>query len=269
MIPIHLVDVWGFFIEVDATMLPVDILAFLFAAAFVAGFLDTLAGGGGLIVLPALIMSGIPPLMALGTNKLQGTMGTATATIMMLRSRAVSWHNVKKPMLLAFTGSVAGTIAVQFVNTELLVFVIPLVLLLIAIYFILSPLLVTNRKTPRLSKDRYEKLVVPAIGWYDGMFGPGTGSFFALAGVSLRAKDLISATAVAKTLNFATNIGSLCIFLLVGKVMWTAGIIMMAGQVAGAWVGSKCLLQINPTLLRLIVVVMCLAMLSKYALSAG
>lgn len=250
-------------------MLTVEALAFLFGAAFVAGFLDTLAGGGGLIALPALIMSGIPPLIALGTNKLQGTMGTATATLMMLRSRAVRWEDVRKPMLYAFIGSVAGTIAVQFIDTELLVFVIPLVLLLIAIYFILSPLLVSKQTTPLLKKKSYEKWVVPAIGWYDGMFGPGTGSFFALAGVSLRAKDLISATAAAKTYNFATNIGSLIIFLAVGKVMWGAGAVMMAGQVAGAWVGSRFLLKINPALLRLVVVAMCLAMLTRYGFSLG
>lgn len=253
----------------ELASLTMDVLVFLFFAAFIASFIDTLAGGGGLIVLPALIMSGIPPLLALGTNKLQGTMGTATATLMMLRSRKVCWKDVRKPMLFAFLGSVAGTIAVQFVNTEVLVLVIPLVLLLIAIYFILSPFMASKRKEPRLSREKYQRMIVPLIGWYDGMFGPGAGSFFALAGVSLRAKGLIDATAVAKTLNFATNIGSLCIFLLVGKVMWSVGLIMMVGQVGGAWAGSKCLLKVNPTVLRSVVVVMCLAMLCKYALSMG
>lgn len=253
----------------ETALLSVDLLIFLFMAAFIAGVIDTLAGGGGLIVLPALIMSGIPPLAALGTNKLQGTMGTATATLMMLRSRAVQWREVRLPMLYAFIGSVAGTIAVQFVDTEVLVFVIPLVLLLIVIYFILSPFFASKHPEPRLSKKKFETGVVPLIGWYDGMFGPGTGSFFALAGVSLRAQNLIESTARAKTLNFATNIGSLCIFLLVGKVMWSVGLIMMAGQFAGAWVGSKCLLTINPNVLRLVVVTMCLAMLCKYAFNLG
>jgi uncharacterized membrane protein YfcA len=196
-------------------------------------------------------------------------MGTATASLMMLRSRSVRWQDIRLPMLLAFVGSVAGTIAVQFINTEILVFVIPLVLLLIAIYFVLSPLFASKHSEPRLSKVKYQRMVVPLIGWYDGMFGPGTGSFFALAGVSLQAKGLIEATAVAKTLNFATNFGSLCIFLMVGKVMWSAGFVMMIGQVVGAWAGSKCLLRINPALLRLVVVVMCVAMLCKYAVSMG
>ncbi len=247
----------------------VELLSFLFAAAFIAGFIDTLAGGGGLIALPALMMSGIPPLFALGTNKLQGTMGTATATYMMLTKRRVRWDDVKFLMLSAFIGAALGTLAVQFIKSELLSLVIPAVLLLIGIYFILAPRPVEGITKPRLSKGRYQKIIVPSIGWYDGMFGPGTGSFFALAGVSLRGHGLIDATAVAKTLNFSTNIASLMVFLLAGKVVWLLGILMMVGQFMGAWSGSHCLFRIDPSYLRLIVVIMCLGMLMKYILSSG
>ena len=246
-----------------------ELLTFLFFAAFVAGFLDTLAGGGGLIALPALMMCGIPPLSALGTNKLQGTMGTATATYMMLKNKKVRWNDVKFLMLSAFIGAVLGTIAVQFVNIEFLTLVIPVVLLLIAVYFLLSPLPQEGLTDPRMSKGKYQKVIVPSIGWYDGMFGPGAGSFFALAGVSLRGHGLIDATAVAKTLNFSTNIASLMVFLLAGKVVWLVGLLMMIGQFVGAWGGAQCLFRINPKYLRLIVVAMCLGMLTKYAFSMG
>lgn len=246
-----------------------ELLVFLFLVAFVAGFIDTLAGGGGLIVLPALMMSGIPPLFALGTNKLQGTMGTATATFMMLKNRRVSWNDIKFLMLSAFIGAVLGTIVVQFIKTELLSFVIPAVLLLIAIYFLVAPHAGYEKSEPRISQGKYLKIIVPLIGWYDGMFGPGTGSFFALAGVSLRGLSLIDATAVAKTLNFSTNIASLMVFLLSGKAVWMVGLLMMGGQFAGAWGGSHCLFRIQPQYLRLIVVVMCLGMLTKYAFSTG
>jgi hypothetical protein len=101
------------------------------------------------------------------------------------------------------------------------------------------------------------------------MFGPGTGSFFALSGVSLRGQGLIDATAVAKALNFATNIASLIIFISAGKVVWLAGFTMMGGQFIGAMCGSLCLLRINPKYLRYLVVAMCLAMLTKYAVSSG
>ena len=246
-----------------------EVLSFLFLAAFIAGFLDTLAGGGGLIALPALIVSGIPPLAALGTNKLQGATGTATATFIMLRTKRVRWEEVKHLMLFAFIGALLGTVAVQFVDTEILHFVIPAVLLCIAVFFVLSPIPYKTPGRPRLSSSAYKKFVVPTIGWYDGMFGPGTGSFFVLAGVSLRGHGLIDSTAVAKTLNFSTNIASLIIFLMAGKVVWIAGIVMMVGQFLGAWGGSLCLFRINPKYLRGIVVIMCCGMLGKYASSLG
>lgn len=248
---------------------PLEILAFLFLAAVTAGFLDTLAGGGGLIALPALIVSGLPPLAALGTNKLQGSMGTATATFFMLRTRKVCWEDVKHLMLFAFIGALLGTVAVQFIDTEVLHFVIPAVLLCIAVYFVASPIPCSTPVRPRLSISTYKKFIVPVIGWYDGMFGPGTGSFFVLAGISLRGHGLIDSTAIAKTLNFSTNIASLIIFLLAGKVVWIAGIVMMAGQFLGAWGGSLCLFRINPQYLRVIVVVMCCGMLGKYISTMG
>lgn len=247
----------------------VELLAFLFLASCVAGFIDTLAGGGGLIVLPALVLSGMPPLLALGTNKLQGTVGTATATYLMLRNRKVCWAEVKYLMLSAFIGAALGTVAVQFINTEFLTIVIPSVLLFIALYFLIAPQFSQADRRPRLSEGKFQRVVVPAIGWYDGMFGPGTGSFFAFAGVSFRGQGLIEATAIAKTLNFSTNIASLLVFLVAGKVVWSVGAIMMFGQFLGAWCGSNCLFRIHPGSLRLVVVVMCLAMLGKYLNSMG
>jgi len=241
----------------------VEILTFLFCIAAVAGLLDTLAGGGGLIVLPALILAGIAPHYALGTNKLQGSMGTATATFMMFRKRRVQPQEVRRLMLAAFLGSTMGTIAVQFINTRVLSFVIPLVLVCIAIYFLVAPQPIQGGKQV-VSAERYQRFVVPVIGCYDGMFGPGTGSFFALAGVSLRGLGLIDATAVAKTLNFATNIASLFVFLLAGKIIWIVGLLMMVGQMIGAWAGSHVLFAINPRYLRLLVVAMCTGMLLRY-----
>lgn len=244
-----------------------EVLALLFFVALVAGFVDTLAGGGGLIVLPALLMAGLPPLAALGTNKLQGSFGTATASWMMLRSGRVSWPDVRLLMLVAFVGSVGGSVAVQFIEVGVLRFVIPVVLLGTALYFLLSP---GGSGTRVVSGGRlrfFGWVAVPGIGWYDGMFGPGTGSFFSLAGVSLRGQDLVQATAVAKTLNFATNLASLLVFLFAGKVVWLVGLVMIGGQLVGAWLGSHCLVRIRPRVLRGLVVAMCFAMLWRYGSS--
>jgi len=247
----------------------IELLSTLFLVAVVAGLLDTLAGGGGLISIPALILSGVPPLSALGTNKLQGSMGTATATYMMLKNKRIKWDSVKYLMLTAFIGAVFGTIAVQFINTKVLTFVIPIVLLFIAIYFLITPKVTENQGKSKLSSRKYKNIVIPFIGYYDGMFGPGTGSFFALSGVSCRGHDLITSTAVAKSLNFSTNIASLIVFLIAGHIVWVIGILMMLGQALGAWLGSHCLFKINPAYLRGIVVIMCIGMLIKYADSMG
>lgn len=245
-----------------------ETLAILFLAALVAAFIDTLAGGGGLITIPALIVSGVPAHVALGTNKLQSSIGSGTATMMMFKKGRVSWQSVKFMMLAAFLGSLAGTVAVQFIAAGMLNIAIPVVLVIIALYFLFAPPL-HETGVCRISDSAYKKFLLPVIGWYDGMFGPGTGSFFALAGVSLRGHGLIEATAIAKTLNFATNIASLCVFLLAGKVYWQAGLIMMAGQFIGAYGGSLCLLRINPRYLRILVVIMCFTMLLRYIYASG
>jgi uncharacterized membrane protein YfcA len=244
-----------------------EILALLFVVALVAGCIDTLAGGGGLIVLPALILAGLPPLQALGTNKLQGSMGTFTATVMMLKHRRVRWSSVRRIMLTAFGGAASGSIVVQFIDTGFLRFVIPLVLVFIGIYFLFAGKLLETHTHARMREPLYRNVVVPAIGGYDGMFGPGTGSFFALSGVALQGRTLLDATAIAKTLNFATNIASLCVFLVAGQIAWVAGFTMMAGQATGAWIGSHMLFRINPQYLRIAIVVICLAMLTRYFLA--
>ena len=241
----------------------IELLFFLFLIGILAGFIDTLAGGGGLITLPALVMSGLPPLAALGTNKLQGAMGTAVATFMMLRKKRFELSQVKKIMLAAFIGSALGSISIQFVDAKILSFVIPTVLVIIVVYFLLAPVAYTTGQG-KVSARLYQYLVVPVIGWYDGMFGPGTGSFFGAVGVSLRGYSLIDSTAIAKSLNFSTNIAALTVFIFAGKIVWIVGITMMAGQVIGAWVGSHYLVSINPKYLRWIVVVVCLAMLIRY-----
>lgn len=243
----------------------IELLSLLFLVAVTAGLVDTLAGGGGLIVIPALILSGVPPLAALGTNKLQGSIGTATSSYMMLKHKKISWKNIKPLMLRAFIGSIVGTIVVQFIDAEVLSFVIPIVLLCIALYFLISPIPTKSQEKPKLSANKYKNIVVPFIGYYDGMFGPGTGSFFALSGVACRGYDLIKATATAKPLNFTTNVASLIIFIIAGHIVWVIGIIMMVGQALGAWLGSHCLFRINPIYLRGIVVLMCGGMLIKYA----
>ncbi|WP_084105044.1 TSUP family transporter [Demequina sp. NBRC 110056] len=238
-----------------------QLLAVLALVALVAGCLDTLAGGGGLLTVPALLLAGVPPLQALGTNKLQAPAGTGMATYQVLRKHGVRWTDVRWPMLWAFLGSIAGSIAILFVSPDALEIVIPIVLALIAAYFLFVPKAHHPPAKPRMADPAYEATVVPAIGAYDGAFGPGTGSLFALSGVALRALPLRRATAVAKTLNFATNVASLIVFIIAGKVVWVIGGVMIVGQLIGAYIGSHILLRVNPLVLRVLIVVVSVTML--------
>ncbi|WP_062518713.1 TSUP family transporter [Demequina silvatica] len=239
-------------------------LAILAVVALIAGFLDTLAGGGGLLTLPALLLAGVPPLQALGTNKLQGSFGTGMATWQVIRRRRVRWPDARWPMLWAFLGSVAGSVAIQFADAEALRVLIPVVLGVIAAYFAFVPKAHVPPARARMSAAPYEATVVPAIGAYDGAFGPGTGSLFALSGVTLRAYDLVRSTAVAKTLNFATNVASLLVFAFVGQIAWVVGGAMIAGQLVGAYVASHVLFRVSPVVLRVLIVVMSTGMLVRY-----
>lgn len=244
--------------------LTLEIVIFLFTVGVVAGTIDILAGGGGLLTVPALLVCGMSPILALGTNKLQATCGTATATFSMLRRGKMDGTVVRGMMLMAFLGSVMGTVAVQFVDAATLEILIPIVLVLILGYFIRPVRKVVEEPEPRLSKKTYLLSVVPGIGAYDGMIGPGTGSFYAVAGMSLRGLPLLEATVQAKALNFATNLASLIVFILAGKIVWVAGSIMIVGQVIGAWIGSHVLFKINLNYLRGLIVLMSLAMLIKF-----
>lgn len=245
----------------EAIDLSLSILLTLFLIAVLAGFIDTLVGGGGLITIPALLMCGMSPLSALGTNKMQAVAGSGTASFMMLKRRRVNFDDVKTLMIYAFIGSLFGSIFVQYINPGALQILIPIVIVVIALYFLLAPSTSLEATKPMVGEASYRVTAVPAIGCYDGMFGPATGSFFVLAGVSLRGQEVIHATAVAKTLNFATNIASLLVFMVYGKIVFIVAGVMMLGQLVGANLGARYLLKIDPSVLRYLLVIMSFIML--------
>jgi len=245
-----------------------EILTFLFIVGMVAGFLDTLVGGGGLLAVPALLLSGIPPIYVLGTNKFQGSMGTGIATLLLFRKKKLEWNTIKYLMLASFIGSVIGGAIVQFIDTKVLSFVIPIVLVFIAIYFIISPKPKVGPQNS-VSNRSFDKYAVPSIGFYDGMFGPGAGSFFVMTGVMLKKLAIIQATILAKPLNFASNIAGFIVFFSFGHIAFLIGLIMMLGQLIGSFCGTHYLVKANPRVLRLMIVVMSLAMLIRYSYSMG
>lgn len=214
-----------------------ELLTFLMLAAFGAGVIDAMAGGGGLLTIPALMAAGVPPLAALATNKLQSTIGTFSAFLAYWRAGHVDLRRFALPAAGAFIGSFAGGATVQFVDPTLLTALVPLLLIAMGLYFLLAP--------PMGELDRHAVLgslgltmVTTAIGFYDGFFGPGTGSFFTTALVALGGLGLIRAIANTKFLNLATNIAGLSALIIGGHVLWLLGFAMAAANVAGAQIGA-------------------------------
>ncbi|GGX59148.1 TSUP family transporter [Saccharospirillum salsuginis] len=239
---------------------PLTLLFIMFAVAMLAGWVDTLAGGGGLIALPALLLAGVPPVSALATNKSQGVVGTLTSTLTMYFKGHLRGRHLIPLVIASAIGSAIGTWLVQRVNTDWLAWVIPVLLVAVAVYYWLSPNLGEMEADARMTERAWGRTWVPAVGFYDGFFGPGTGSFFAASGVAFRGQTLLNATIRAKLLNFTSNVVSLALFTAGGQVVWTIGFAMMAGQIVGAYVGSHTMLAGGARIIRPVVIVMCVLM---------
>jgi uncharacterized protein len=247
----------------------IETLAFLTMGAGLAGFVDTLAGGGGLITVPLLLLTGLPPLQVLSTNKLQSCAGTLSATTVLVRKGQISLAEVAPGVAAAFAGGLLGALAIKIANAGALDLLIPIILTVIAIYFLLAPKAAEVGGRERLGPAAYLRFVVPTIGFYDGFLGPGTGSFFALAGVALRGEPLLKATVRAKAFNFGSNFGALVLFLIAGKIVWIYGAAMICGQVLGATAGSHVMIRNGARLIRPVIVGVCLVMLVRYAWQKG
>lgn len=237
-----------------------EILALLFAAGLIAGWVDAIAGGGGLITLPALMLSGMPPAAAIATNKLQGSAGTFIASSYFLRRGAVSLRENALAVALVGLGSAAGGWAITQINADMLKYLIPAMLILLAFYFLFFAGNLDRPRTPRMSKDGYSKTAAPALGFYDGFFGPGTGSLMAASLVSLRGFDIRRATAHAKLFNFTSNIAALAYFLIFGQIYWLAGAVMIVGQMLGAFLGARIAFHAGAKIIRPLTILTCLAM---------
>ena len=247
------------------TELSIPALVVLFGAAFLGGFVDSIAGGGGIITVPALLAVGLPPHLALGTNKLQAVFGSFTAAMNYRRGGMVRWRNLVGGISCTALGALLGTLAVQTVSADLLTQIIPLLLVAIFLYMLFRPELGAVHQPHRIPLRLFYLLFGLLLGFYDGFFGPGTGSFWAIAFVSGLGFDLKKATAHTKVMNFTSNLTALAFFMLGGNVLLVAGLVMGVGQVAGAFLGSHLVLTRGTRFIRgffLVVVAVTLAKLT-------
>lgn len=233
------------------------VLAALAGAALVAGFFDAIGGGGGLMTVPALLLAGFDPVAAIATNKLQGSFGTASATLAFARAGLIDWRRAWAPALVAAASAVAGALSVKLLPRTVLEGLIPLLLIAIAGYFALSRQVRDENARARVPPLAFAATVPVAVGFYDGLFGPGAGSFYMLGFVTLLGFGVMRATAHTKLLNLASNFGSLLLFALAGAVVWPVGLVMAASAFLGAQIGSRLALRVGPRLVRPLLVAIC------------
>jgi hypothetical protein len=238
-------------------------LPLLFGTGLVAGFVDSVAGGGGLITLPVLMNLGIDPKLALGTNKLQATFGSGSAAWHYARAGTVSPSDCKFGFAVTFLGAALGTWLVQRLPRDFLMRAIPVLLIVVAVYFLLKPDLGAAAARPRLSRVWFNVSFGLLLGFYDGFFGPGTGTFWAMAFVLGLGFNLVKATGYTKVMNFSSNLSSLLFFLLGGNVLFVAGMTMGLGQLLGARIGSRMVVAKGAKFIRPIFIAMVLAITAK------
>lgn len=231
----------------------------LFLAAFIAGLVDSIAGGGGLITVPVLLGIGLPPQAALGTNKLQASFGSGSAMLTFIRSGTVELRECLRGIVFTAIGAGMGTFAVQLIDPAFLRQIIPFLLISIVFYSIMTPRLGAEDIHPRMKSGPFFLVFGLALGFYDGFFGPGTGSFWVMALMLGLGLNMTKATGYTKVLNFTSNFLSLLLFMVNGAVHWREGLVMGFGQFIGARVGSRMVIRKGTRFIRPIFISMVLA----------
>jgi uncharacterized protein len=244
-------------------VLSVWFLPVLFATGLGAGFVDSIAGGGGLISLPVLLSLGLPPQDALGTNKLQATFGSGSAAWHYARAGLVRLKECPTGIVFTACGALLGASLVQGLSAGLLRRAIPVLLIAIALYNLFQPQLGAQDREPRMPLGLFSILFGLGLGFYDGLFGPGTGTFWAMAFLFGLGFNLAKATAYTKVMNVTSNLASLALFLAGGHVAVAAGLTMGAGQMLGARLGSGRVVKHGARFVRPVFIAVVLALTLK------
>lgn len=236
-------------------------------ASLFAGFIDAIVGGGGLVLVPALfsVFPSALPATLLGTNKGAGIWGTAWSTAQFARKVSMRWAALLPAAAMALVGSFAGAWTVTFVSANGLRRALPFVLLAVLVYTLARKDLGRTHE-PRFS-GRAEALVANGvglvIGFYDGFFGPGTGSFFVFLFVRLLGYDFLNASASAKLLNTATNAAALVLFAFTGHVWWHIAAVMAVANVLGSLLGTRLALKHGAGFVRVVFIGVVAALIAK------
>jgi uncharacterized membrane protein YfcA len=210
----------------------------LFLVGLIAGTVDAVAGGGGLITVPALLNLGLPVPLALGTNKFQSSFGSVSASVHFVRCGTVRLRDCRLGIFMTLAGALSGAFAVQQIDSAVLARIVPWLLAAILLYTLFRPAIGTQDHPPKIGTTLFFTAFGLGLGFYDGFFGPGTGSFWAIALVLLLGQNFTRATAFTKIMNATSNIASLILFAAAGLVHAGAGVAMALGQLLGGRLGA-------------------------------
>jgi uncharacterized membrane protein YfcA len=244
---------------------------FLLAASFFAGFIDSIAGGGGLIQLPALLI-GLPKsetAEVLGTNKLSAVFGTTTAAALYRKQIKPDPKVLIAMGVPAFLGSAGGAVLASKIPTSSMRPMVLVLLIIVAVYTWFKPDLGKFENLRHLPKRRVQIAAFAGvvIGFYDGIFGPGTGSFLMLILVASLGYAFITASAIAKVVNVATNVGAIMVFGINGAVIWQIGIILGVANISGAVIGARLAIKGGSTLVRKVFLIVTVALIVKVGIA--
>lgn len=245
-----------------------EIIVLLLFAAAAAGWIDAVVGGGGLLMLPALLVafptSPVAPL--LGTNKLAAVFGTASAAITYARGVRIEPRVVWPTAVLALVGAGGGAALAGSISSDALRPIIMLVLAVVAVTVVLRPALGAARRRELFTKNRVVAAVLLAgggVAFYDGLIGPGTGTFLIIALTTLVGLDFVTASASAKIVNTATNLGALAVFGYHGDILWSLGLGLAVCNIVGAQIGAHMALRHGTGFVRVVLLVVVGVLLVK------
>ena len=249
---------------IEVTGLPFDILilVLLAVAGAFAGFVDSIVGGGGLISVPAMLLTNLPPSMALGSNKLSSIFGAGSASITFLRNHMVDFSLVRKLPPFTFIGSMLGTLAVVSLPPLYVKPIIIVLLVGVTLFVVFKKDWGEVNRTSQVAGRALYMAFALGIGIYDGFIGPGTGTFL-IMGFIFTGFDFLHASANAKILNFTSNLASLLVFLYLGHVNIKYGLATGAGQIIGAYLGSHLAIAKGSSLVRVVFLSVTTVMLLK------
>ena len=247
----------------------VTILLLLCLAAFAAGFIDAIVGGGGLIQTPVglILLPSLPVATVIGTLKVPAFSGTSFAAFQYLKKVDLNWKLLGIMMLLAFPSAFLGSTLLTYVSND---FMKPLLLVVLSflVIYTYAKKNFGQQIEKNISSQRQLLNAVAisfVVGLYDGFIGPGTGSFLVVAFIAIMGFDFLHASANAKMVNLATNFGSICLFMLKGKIIWAVAIPMAFSNAFGGWIGAKLAINKGNKFIRIFFLVVVIGTLIRFA----